>query len=116
MAIWLQPRSTPTSADDGGTTGMTDTGMTDTGKTQADKKRIVVVGASTGLGRCIGIGFAERGERVALMARRLDKIQEAAQEAGHDAIAIACDAIDPEACTAALDDAAAQMGGIDTVI
>ncbi len=50
------------------------------------------------------------------MARRLDKIQEAAQEAGHDAIAIECDAIDPAACKAALDEAAEQMGGIDTVI
>lgn len=90
--------------------------MTDTGKKQTEQKRVVVVGASTGLGRCIGIGLAERGERVALMARRLDKIQQAAQEAGHDAVAIACDAIDPAACKAALDDAAAQMGGIDTVI
>jgi NAD(P)-dependent dehydrogenase (short-subunit alcohol dehydrogenase family) len=32
--------------------------------------RTVVVGASTGLGRCIGIGLARRGAQVALLARR----------------------------------------------
>jgi len=79
-------------------------------------KRIVVVGASTGLGRCIGIGFAARGERVTVMARRLDKIQEAAEEAGNDAIAIECDVTDREACGVALDAAAEAMGGIDAVI
>ena len=47
----------------------------------AARKRVVVVGASTGLGRCIGIGLAQRGEQVTLLARRLEKIQEAAQEA-----------------------------------
>lgn len=36
--------------------------------------KTVVVGASSGLGRCIGIGLARRGAHVALMARRQDKI------------------------------------------
>ena len=39
--------------------------------------RVVVVGASTGLGRCLGIGLAQRGASVALLARReefLEKI------------------------------------------
>ena len=80
------------------------------------RKRVVVVGASTGLGRCIGIGLAQRGEQVTLLARRLEKIQEAAQEAGNDAIAIQCDVIDQAAAKTALDEAAEAMGGIDTVI
>jgi NAD(P)-dependent dehydrogenase (short-subunit alcohol dehydrogenase family) len=79
-------------------------------------KKIVVVGASTGLGRCMSVGFAERGEQVTLMARRLDKIKEAAGQAGNGAIAIECDATDPAACITALDAAAEAMGGIDTVI
>ena len=32
--------------------------------------RAVVIGASSGLGRCIGVGLAQRGEDVALLARR----------------------------------------------
>jgi short-subunit dehydrogenase len=40
--------------------------------------RTVVVGASSGLGRCIGIGLAKRGAHVALMARRHGMLVEAA--------------------------------------
>ena len=32
--------------------------------------KTVVIGASSGLGRCIGVGLAERGDQVALLARR----------------------------------------------
>ena len=32
--------------------------------------KTVVIGASSGLGRCIGVGLAKRGDQVALLARR----------------------------------------------
>ena len=32
--------------------------------------RVVVVGASRGLGRCICVGLAQRGSQVALLVRR----------------------------------------------
>ena len=44
--------------------------------------RTVVIGASSGLGRCIGVGLAQRGSKVALMARRKDRLESAAAEAG----------------------------------
>ena len=50
--------------------------------------KTVVIGASSGLGRCIGVGLAERGDQVALLARRRDRIENAAKEAGQDAIAV----------------------------
>ena len=53
--------------------------------------RTVVVGASSGLGRCIGIGLAQRGDQVALLARRRERIEAAAKEAGPAAIAVECD-------------------------
>ena len=34
--------------------------------------RTVVVGASSGLGRCLGVGLGQRGNHVALLARRLE--------------------------------------------
>ena len=79
-------------------------------------KRVVIVGASTGLGRCIGGGLAQRGVQVAMLARRQEKLDAAVAEAGEGAFGIVCDATDPESCRAAIDSAAATMGGIDTVI
>src|SRR5580698_5841805 len=75
--------------------------------------RTVVVGASSGLGRCIGVGLAKRGAQTALLARRLDRLEAAAKEAGPGAIALACDVTDPESCGSALAEAARQLGGID---
>jgi NAD(P)-dependent dehydrogenase (short-subunit alcohol dehydrogenase family) len=78
--------------------------------------RAVVVGASSGLGRCIGIGLAQRGAHVALLARSKDKLEDTAREAGDLAIAIACDVTDEASCRAAIADAAAQLDGIDALI
>lgn len=78
--------------------------------------RVVVVGASSGLGRCIGVGLAEKGAQVALMGRRKDRIEAAAEDAGNGAVAIACDAIDQSQCKSALDEAAATLGGIDALV
>lgn len=79
-------------------------------------KRVVVVGASSGLGRSVAVGLAQRGERVALLARRTEMAEAAAAEAGNDAFAVACDAVDAESACAAIDQAAETMGGLDCVI
>ncbi|MHB8463712.1 MAG: SDR family oxidoreductase [Acidimicrobiales bacterium] len=78
--------------------------------------RTVVVGASSGLGRCIGIGLARRGATVALLARRHDRLADAANEAGPGALAIACDVTDQASCRAAIDEAARGLGGIDALV
>ena len=78
--------------------------------------RTVVVGASSGLGRCIGIGLARRGDTVALLARRRERIDAAAGEAGSGAVAIACDVTDEASCRSAINDAAEALGGIDNVV
>lgn len=78
--------------------------------------RVVVVGASSGLGRCIGIGLTERGEDVALLARRKDRLDRAAAEAGDRAVVIECDVTDEGSCTKAVHEAAAALGGIDALV
>jgi NAD(P)-dependent dehydrogenase (short-subunit alcohol dehydrogenase family) len=78
--------------------------------------RTVVVGASSGLGRCIGIGLAQRGARVALLARRRGRLDDAAKEAGNDALAFECDVTDEASCAAAIDAAADGLGGIDALV
>lgn len=79
-------------------------------------KRVVVIGASTGLGRCLGIGLAQRGADVALLARTEAKLVEAAKEAGPGTLAIQCDVTDEASCRAAIDEAAEGLGGIDSVL
>jgi NAD(P)-dependent dehydrogenase (short-subunit alcohol dehydrogenase family) len=53
---------------------------------------------------------------VALLARRLDRLIDAAKEAGPGSLAIACDVKDAASCRAAIDEAAAGLGGIDILI
>jgi len=78
--------------------------------------RTVVIGASSGLGRCIGIGLAQRGAQVALLARRLARLQNAAKDAGPQAVALECDVTDEASVRSAIDAAAAALGGIDNLI
>jgi NAD(P)-dependent dehydrogenase (short-subunit alcohol dehydrogenase family) len=74
------------------------------------------VGASSGLGRCIGIGLAQRGAHVALLARRRQLLDDAAKEAGPDACAIECDVTDEKSCRSAVSEAADRLGGIDALV
>jgi len=80
------------------------------------KMRTVVIGASSGLGRCIGIGLAKRGATVALLARRKTMLEDAAKEAGPGALAIECDVTDEASCRSAIANAADGLGGIDGLI
>jgi NAD(P)-dependent dehydrogenase (short-subunit alcohol dehydrogenase family) len=78
--------------------------------------RVVVVGASSGLGRCLGIGLAQRGARVALLARRQELIDSAVAEAGDGALAVPCDVTDDGSCRAAIDRVVEELGGIDALL
>ncbi|UXA20049.1 SDR family oxidoreductase [Mycobacterium sp. SMC-4] len=78
--------------------------------------RIAVVGASAGLGRCIGVGLAQKGARVALLARRYDRLVDAAKEAGNGALAVACDATDGQMCQTAFAEVADGLGGLDALV
>ena len=78
--------------------------------------KTVVIGASSGLGRCIGIGLAERGDQVALLARRRERIENAAKEAGADAVAVVCDVTDEASVRSAISAAADGLGGIDNLV
>jgi NAD(P)-dependent dehydrogenase (short-subunit alcohol dehydrogenase family) len=81
-----------------------------------ERQRIAVIGASSGLGRTIGIGLAHRGARVAFLARRADRIAEAAGAAGNDARAVVCDVTDESSCQAAIEDVATTWGGLDGLV
>jgi NAD(P)-dependent dehydrogenase (short-subunit alcohol dehydrogenase family) len=78
--------------------------------------RTVVVGASSGLGRSIGIGLAQRGAEVALLARRRERLDAAAREAGPGTLAIECNVTDEASCRTAIEAAAEGLGGIDALV
>jgi len=78
--------------------------------------RVAVVGASAGLGRCIGIGLAHRGTSVAFLARRRDRLVNAAKEAGNGATAVSCDVPDAADCQRAIADVVDTFGGLDALV
>ena len=78
--------------------------------------RTVVVGASSGLGRSIAIGLGQRGATVALLARRNDRLVDAAKEAGPGSLAIVCDVTDESSARSAIHEAADGLGGIDALV
>jgi NAD(P)-dependent dehydrogenase (short-subunit alcohol dehydrogenase family) len=78
--------------------------------------RTVVVGASSGLGRCIAIGLGQRGARVAVLARRRDRLIDTANAVGPGTVAIPCDATDEASCREAIEKAASELGGIDALV
>ena len=78
--------------------------------------RAVVVGASSGLGRCIAVGLGRRGAEVAVLARRHDRLADSAKEVGPGTLAITCDVTDADSCRAAIEEAANGLGGIDALV
>jgi NAD(P)-dependent dehydrogenase (short-subunit alcohol dehydrogenase family) len=78
--------------------------------------RLVVVGASSGLGRSIAVGLGREGAEVALLARRRERLEAAVAEIGPNATAVACDVTDQSSCRTAIGEAAAALGGIDALV
>jgi NAD(P)-dependent dehydrogenase (short-subunit alcohol dehydrogenase family) len=79
-------------------------------------RRVLVVGASAGLGRASALAIAAEGGRVAIAARRLDRLEEAAAEASSEPLAIRCDVQDEQSCREAVECAADAFGGLDAIV
>ena len=79
-------------------------------------KRLLTVGASSGIGKASALAAAAEGARVCLAARRSDRIEKAAAEAGNESFPLPCDVRDESSCRSLVAEAAAIMGGLDGVI
>lgn len=76
--------------------------------------RILITGASSGIGRHIALHLARQGARVAAAARRLSALESLAAE--HPAIhPVALDVADPESVEKAVTEAASTLGGLDGI-
>ncbi|MEZ5255040.1 MAG: SDR family oxidoreductase [Microthrixaceae bacterium] len=78
--------------------------------------RVVILGASSGLGRSVAVGLGEAGHDVALLARRVDRLEQTVADLGERAHAIRCDVTDEAQCTEAVRAAADVLGGIDALV
>jgi NADP-dependent 3-hydroxy acid dehydrogenase YdfG len=74
----------------------------------------VVTGASSGIGAATVTALAAAGARVALLARRTDRIEELAAEVG--GLAVPADVTDPGSLAAAAGAVRAALGPVDLVV
>lgn len=82
-------------------------------------KRILLTGASSGIGEAAAEQFARAGATVVVVARRqelLDALAERITTAGGEAIAIPCDVSDMDACDELVADVEKRLGGVDILI
>jgi NADP-dependent 3-hydroxy acid dehydrogenase YdfG len=76
----------------------------------------VITGASSGIGKETARALAGDGHRVALLARRLDRIEALAEELGKGAIAIQSDVTDRDSIAAAARCVQDNLGGADILV
>jgi NAD(P)-dependent dehydrogenase (short-subunit alcohol dehydrogenase family) len=82
-------------------------------------KRVMITGASSGIGECAAEQFARQGATVVAVARRQDLLDELAgriTESGGNATAISCDLSDLDAVDALVADVEQRLGGVDILI
>ena len=78
--------------------------------------RAVVVGASSGLGRCIGVGLAQKGEQVDCLTASTRQARGRGRRGRERRIAVRCDVTDATSAHEAIEEAAAKLGGIDALV
>ena len=79
-------------------------------------KRVLVLGASSGLGKASALEVAREGGRVCVAARRMNRLQEIVEEIGTNATAVECDVQDEASCSRVVQEAVREMGGLDAVV
>jgi clavulanate-9-aldehyde reducatase len=82
-------------------------------------KVVAITGASSGIGEATALACVEAGAKVALAARRRDRIEELAQrirDGGGEAVAIETDVTDEASARAFVEGAREQLGGLHGLV
>ena len=84
---------------------------------QMRDKVVIVTGAGTGIGKAITVDFVEAGAKVALIGRRMEKLQEAAANLPPEQIVLhACDVADREAVQSMAAAVVERFGPVDILV
>jgi NAD(P)-dependent dehydrogenase (short-subunit alcohol dehydrogenase family) len=78
--------------------------------------KVLVVGASSGIGRAIAGVLAAEGAAVAISARRHEALLDLAASLPGEPVVVPCDVRRPESCEATVDTAATSLGGLDALV
>jgi NAD(P)-dependent dehydrogenase (short-subunit alcohol dehydrogenase family) len=84
--------------------------------TRLEGERIVVTGASTGLGREMALRYAAEGARVGLLSRSDADLEAVADEAAGETLVLPTDVTETEQVSGAIDEVFGAGGGVDTLI
>lgn len=90
-----------------------------TGLFELTGKTAVVTGASSGLGADAALAYVQAGADVALLARRVEKLNQVKEEiekTGRRAIAVKCDVTDEESVKGAVQEVLKEFGHIDILL
>ena len=101
------------------TTNSSSNGSAEKARGYFREKGVLITGASSGIGEDVALGFARQGAKVALLARRKDKLEDLAARInleGGRAVAIACDVTKRSDVDAAIDQAARWFNRVDIVV
>jgi NAD(P)-dependent dehydrogenase (short-subunit alcohol dehydrogenase family) len=77
---------------------------------------IIITGASAGIGRALAIELSRSGARLALAARRIDKLESLNRELGGGHLCVAADVSRREDCEALIAQTINRFGKIDTLV
>jgi short-subunit dehydrogenase len=80
-----------------------------------DGSVVLITGASSGIGAATARAASRAGARVALIARREDRVRQLADELG-GALAVRCDVTDPGQVRAAVDATLGAFGRVDVLV
>jgi len=89
------------------------------GTTDTDVPRVLLTGASRGIGRATAIAFARTGAAVVLLARESSELREMVEEVedlGAQVVVTPCDVRDVSDVKRAIDDAERALGGLDVLV